>query len=253
MFESLVRNCSNFLPVLGGLGLYDGKGDDGGSLGAGVQGLGNLLGLFSLTYSSSDRDLRERFSIALERDTSRVSRDLKESLASPFAHSFRGAEGGRDGALILLGRKELMKCSAGADVPLGLGSSCDSPCIPREVAGLDIPVFDRTRPCAKGVFGRPRLCSDCGRTPVPTLAENELLDVCLEAVEFDLLETEEENEVSRLGPFIAVALTDELTFVEEGGAGRVFFNGSPAFSTNVLLFGAGSGTGYQLSGRQFTW
>jgi hypothetical protein len=83
--------------------------------------------------------------------------------------------------------------------------------------------------------------------PGPTLAENELLEVLLEAEEFDRDENVDESDELRPGPAFAVALIAGVTILDEGGAGWFFLKGSPAVSTNVLLFGAGSGTAHELS------
>lgn len=69
------------------------------------------------------------------------------------------------------------------DIPLGLGPSFDSSCIPSDVAGLTKPVLDNVRPCAKELFGRPMFCRAWGRVLGPTLVEKELTEVFLEAEE----------------------------------------------------------------------
>jgi hypothetical protein len=247
VFESLVRNGSTFLGDLCGLDEHDAKRDDGGGLEIGVQGLGNLLGLCSLVGSFAEPVLRVRLCIAVERDTFRVQLGLGEGSGKPLAKVFRGVEEARNDGLVLLGRKDSMKGAPDTDIPLGLGPSCDSPCIPNDVAGLADPVLDKARLCAIEVFGRLRLCSDWGRVLGPMLAENELLEVFLDAEELDRDRTEEEEDAFRVGPVFAIALTAELTVVEEGGAGRIFLIGSAAFSTSVLLFGAGSGTANRVS------
>ena len=69
----------------------------------------------------------------------------------------------------------------------------------------------------------------------------------LEAEELDREDKDDEKDELRPGPAFAVALTAELTALVDGGAGGFFLMGSPAASTNVLLFGAGSGTARKLS------
>jgi hypothetical protein len=155
MFESLVRNWSNFRGGLCDLNVLDGKGDGGGNLAAGVAGRGNLLGLCSLAGSSPEPDLRVRLCMALERDTSRISWDLNLGLGQPLTKAFLGVEGTRKNARVLLGRKDSEKDAMGTDIPLGFGPSCDSSCVPNDVAGLVKPALDDARLCAKELFGRP--------------------------------------------------------------------------------------------------
>lgn len=153
-----------------------------------------------------------------------------------------GVNSTKQGARVLLGRKQSMEGVIGTDILLDLGVSCVSSWVPNDVAGLTRPVLDNALLCANELFGRARACSDCGRPPGPTLAENELLEVFLDEDEFDREEKEEENDGLRLGPAFAVVLTAELIVLDEGGAGIFLLIGSAAISTNVLLFGTGSGT-----------
>jgi hypothetical protein len=216
-------------------------------LGAGVTGRGSLLGLGSVVGSSPEPNLRVRPCMAVERDTSRLLLGLKVALGNPLTGAFMEVEGTTNCFRVLLGRKGSTKGVMGTDIPLGLGPSCDSSCVPSDVTGLVKPVFDDVRLCARELFGRPRFCNNCGRTPEPTLAEKELLEVFLEVEEFDRDDTEDEKDELRPGPAFAVVLTAGLTVLVEGGAGMLFLMGSPAFSTNVLLFDGGSGTGEELS------
>jgi hypothetical protein len=156
VFESLVRNCSNFLGGLCDLNVLDRKGDGGGNLEAGVAGRGNLLGLCCLAGSSPEPDLRVRLCIAVERDTSRISWGLHVGSGQLLTKAFLGVEGATNGARVLLERKDSEKGAIGTDIPLGFGPSCDSSCVPNDVAGLVKPVLDDARLWAKELFGRPR-------------------------------------------------------------------------------------------------
>lgn len=69
----------------------------------------------------------------------------------------------------------------------------------------------------------------------------------LDEDEFARDETEDEKEELWLGPAFAVSVDAGLATLDEGGAVAVFLIGSPAVSTSVLLFDAGSGTGVNLS------
>lgn len=83
------------------------------------------------------------------------------------------------------------------------------------------------------------LWADGGRIPEPTLAENEVADVCRESDEALREDTDEDSELIFGGPARAVAFTAGLTGLELGGAaGFVFI--SPPLSTKVFRFGAGS-------------
>ena len=78
--------------------------------------------------------------------------------------------------------------------------------------------------------------------PDPTLAEKEEVDVFRDDVDDGTLEeTDDENDVVRGGPASVVALTAGLTILELGGAAGFVLIVSPALSTNVFRFGAGSG------------
>jgi hypothetical protein len=127
-------------------------------------------------------------------------------LETPLKKAFLGAEGTIDDPRVLLGCNESREGATRADIPLGLGPSCASSCVPNDVAGLFEPIFDGTRLCAKELFGRLSPCNDCGRPAAPVLAENELLDVFLEEEEFDREEKEEESDEFRPGPMLAVVL-----------------------------------------------
>jgi hypothetical protein len=180
--------------------------------------------------------------MAVDIETSRVPLTLNEERGYPLTRAFFGVEGANNADLIFPGRKESIEGVIETDIPLGLGPSSVSSWVPSEVAGLNPFVFDGARLCPNAVLGRLRVCSDCGLMPDPTLAEKELFEVFREAEEFDREDAEEEKDVLRPIPAFTVALTAELTALDEVGAGCIFLMGSPAASANVLLFGAGSGT-----------
>lgn len=178
----------------------------------------------------------------MERDTSRNPLGLIVGLGQPLTDSFLGVESAEGDTRVLLGCKDFKKGVTGTDIPLGLGPSSGSSCVPSDVAGLARPVRDDTRPCENELFGRPKACSDCGREPAPTLAEKELLDVFREVVEFERDENEEANDGLRDCSALVVLLAAEPTVLEGADAGALFLIGSPPFSTSVLLFDADSGT-----------
>lgn len=157
VLESLVRNCSNCLGGLCDLDRFDRNGDSNENLGAGVTGRGNLLGLCSLKGSSPALDPRLRPCRAADRDTTRVLWGPYVELGHPLTVVFSGVEGITDDPRVLLGCKGSREGATRADVPLGLGPSCDSSCVPNDVAGLVEPIFDGTRIGAKELFTRLRL------------------------------------------------------------------------------------------------
>lgn len=81
-----------------------------------------------------------------------------------------------------------------------------------------------------------------GRVFDPTLAENEVLEVLRDDVDEDLVVVEDDREGIRGGPARVVAFTAGFTSLELGGAAGFDLTVSPALSTSVFLFGAGSGT-----------
>jgi hypothetical protein len=78
-------------------------------------------------------------------------------MGNPLTEVFSGVEGTTDDPRVLLRCKESREGATRADVPLGLGPSCDSSCVPSDVAGLAKPIFDGIRLGAKELFARLRL------------------------------------------------------------------------------------------------
>ena len=86
------------------------------------------------------------------------------------------------------------------------------------------------------------LCADGGLMPVPTLAENELVDVLRDVADAVLDDVEDDSDGIRGGPASAVAFTAGATSLELGGAAGFVGFVSPALSARVFLLGADSGT-----------
>ena len=135
-------------------------------------------------------------------------------------------------------------------IPFALGASSGPSHFPKAAVGLAAAVLPDVRPFASTVLGRPRLCTDGGLMPEPTLAEKELLDVLRDDTEFTLEEADDARDMFRGGPENAVGSKAESTALIVGGAAGLDLSGSPALSTSVFLFGVGSGTANRKLGLQ---
>jgi len=129
-------------------------------------------------------------------------------------------------------------------IRLCLEPSDTPPRVSSDVAGrTSATLADRS--FANDVFGRPSWDGgwiNGGRMPDPTLAENEDVDVFLETAPGTLRYVcEKEDDDILFRAWIADAIAG-LTGAMDRGAAMAGLIGSPALSTNVFLFGAGSGT-----------